>query len=146
MAFYGAITAQALKKGKLSTSLTDKQIKRQYDRFKRNLARARCRFAGSTDTMNCRNIFVKLSYDPVLEMNGVKLFDTNTHTFYAYTSTTRKSISYSTRLALEMQKSKEKGYSDTTSLDTTFNKKATNNVEQNTKSEFSMRDWLKFNH
>jgi len=146
LGFYGAVTAQALKTGKLSTKITDRQIKRQYNRFKRNLARARCRFAGSTDTINCRNIFIKLSYDPILEMNGVKLLDTNTHTFYAYTSTTRKSITYSTRLALEMQKSKEKGYSDTTSLDTTFSKKATSNVELTSKAEFSMRDWLKFNH
>ena len=146
LGYYGAITAQALKTGKLNTKITDRQIKREYNIFKRNLARARCRFAGSTDTINCRNIFVKLSYDPVLEMNGVKIFDTNTHTFYAYTSTTRKSITYSTRLALEMQKSKEKGYTDTTALDTTVSKKATSNIEQNSKSEFSMRDWLKFNN
>ena len=146
LGFYGAVVAQALKTGKLSKKITDTQIKREYNKFKRNLARSSCRFAGSTDTINCRNIFVKLSYDPVLEMNGVKLFDTNTHTFYAYTSTTRKSITYSTRLALEMQKSKEKGYSDTTALSTSVSEKATSNLEQNSKAEFSMRDWLKFNH
>jgi len=146
LGYYGAITAQALRTGKLSKKITDRQIKRQYNRFKHNLAKAKCRFSGSIDTINCRNIFIKLSYDPTLEMNGVKLFDTNTHTFYAYTSTIRKSITYSTRLALEMQKSKEKGYSDTTALSTSVSKKATSNLEQNSKAEFSMRDWLKFNN
>ena len=141
-AFYGGIIAQSMKTGKIDTDITDREIKRTYKKVKRYLRRTHCRFDKSLENITCGPLKLVVAYDPQVFYANISLF--NNQTFYGYSATERKTVSYSNRLAQEVSKSKERSSGTSRTKDISRNWKYGAGTDSSAKTSFSPRNWIKF--
>ena len=141
-AFYGGIIAQSMKTGKIDIDIEDKEIKRTYTRAKKYLAKKHCRFDKSLENITCGPLKLVVAYDPQIFFANISLF--NNQTFYGYSATERKTVSYSNRLAQEVSKSKERSSGTSRTKDISRNWKYNTGTESSAKTSFSPRNWIKF--
>ena len=107
VALYGGLIAQDMKQESFSASLTDEELVWTFGDFADDLDNYDCRLAGSSDSIQCGTILIKLGYEPLVSYSNISLYSPS-QTFFGYSSRQMRNKSKRVAKTFSLAKSKQK--------------------------------------